>query len=85
VTVNQEQQIPIQLARLEGKIDSLISNGSDHEVRLRALERSTSGLDRDDHEVRIRNLERWRYGLAGGLALAISPEVVSLISGGGLG
>ncbi|TQS29119.1 hypothetical protein [Microbispora sp. KK1-11] len=60
----------VSLARIEAKIDVLVSQTTadrtrldDHETRIRALEKADVTEDVDDHEKRIRSIEQWRYAL----------------------
>lgn len=63
-----------RLARIEVKLDIVLSSHVDHETRIRNIEGHGTG----DHDPRITALERWRYALpatailtVGGWAFAI--------------
>lgn len=69
-----------RLARIEVKLDIVLSRYEDHEIRLRRLESHGT----DDHDSRITALERWKYALpASVLATALSGAIViwKLVSG----
>lgn len=50
------------LAQLNAKLDVLIAQGTDHETRIRMLERGNA--QSDDHEARLTTLEKSRWPLA---------------------
>jgi len=54
---NETQALGIMVARLEGKVDAILSR---HDEKIVRLERTD-----DDHETRIRGLERVRWYFAG--------------------
>lgn len=67
---DDDDSVPVILARIETKLDAVIGHAADHETRLRVLEKDSSG---SDHEKRLRDLERrvWAIPtLASALAVA---------------
>jgi hypothetical protein len=78
---NVTEAVVVTLARIETKLDGVLSQGADHESRIRKLESidhdariavlekhsTTSG---SDIEGRLRALEKWRFVVMGALAAA---------------
>lgn len=56
-----------RLARIEVKLDIVLSQWTDHEARMRTLEAAGTG----DHGERLTALERWRYGLPAATLIAL--------------
>lgn len=57
-----------RLIRIDTKLDTVISQQSDHEGRIRALESDNVHGGHQDHETRIRRLERTVWLIAGASA-----------------
>ena len=58
------------LIEIKTKVELLLSQHSDHEARLRAVERAADPKVVADHETRLRALERAKWLLVGAAAAA---------------
>jgi len=70
-------RIETLLQGLSAMYQSHLTDHSDHETRIRALEKD----DDTDHENRLRSLERWRWAFpSAALIVAVLGVVLSLLA-----
>ncbi|HEY9482533.1 MAG TPA: hypothetical protein VIR00_06185 [Micromonosporaceae bacterium] len=75
-----DEAVAVTLARIEAKLDAVISGHEDHEKRLRALEVSATASG--DHGARLTALEANRWPLpALGAVIAIAALIVAIWKG----
>jgi hypothetical protein len=82
IDTQQLHEIALATARMEGKLDGALSQGADHENRIRSLEKLDGALAQGaDHEARIRSLEMamWKAAGAGSAAGAAAGGMVAAI------
>lgn len=75
---DQLQKLVSELHDVNGAMKSLGVTSSDHEIRLRLLEKT--GVPSEDHERRIRSIEKKVYALpSGAIILALITLIITII------
>lgn len=84
MTNPQPSSVEAQLAVISTKLDLLIAQRDDQEIRLRAQE-THEHADVRDHESRLRSLERFKWLVVGAAVLSGGSAVATLVqlAGGG--